>query len=366
MCDEGAGARSRPAQDDRGTPTTLLSALAGDAETEALFTDAADLAAMLRVEAALAEAEGAAGLIPPEAAARIADVCSDFAPDWPALRAGMARDGVVVPELVRQLRAAVGSPHAASLHRGATSQDVIDTSLVLRLASVLDLFDARLDALDLALATLSARDGSAPLMAQTRMQRALPFTAADKLDTWRGPLARHRARLAELRPRLLRLQLGGPVGTRAELGPRAAAVATEMADRLGLADAPPWHAQRDAIAEFGAWLALVAGSLGKIGQDVALMVQNEVATATLAGGGTSSAMAHKSNPVPAELLVALARFSAGLAGTLSGALVHENERSGAAWTLEWLVLPRLTVAVGAALVTALSLVDRLSFPSAPH
>ncbi len=344
---------------------TLLSALAGDPELEALFADVADLAAMLRFESTLAEAQAAAGMIPPEAAARIAETCAGFAPDRAALRAGLARDGVVVPELVRQLRAAVGEPHGRHLHRGATSQDVVDTSLVLRLAPALDVFDARLDALDAALAALSARDGAAPLMAQTRMQRALPFTAADKLETWRGPLPRHRARLAELRPRLIRLQLGGPVGTRAELGADTDAVAGRMAGRLGLADAPAWHTQRDGVVEFGQWLALVCGSLGKMGQDVALMVQNEVGTAKLAGGGTSSAMTHKSNPVPAELLVSLARYAAGLSGTLAGAMVHENERSGAAWMLEWLVLPRLVVTAGAALNTASSLVENLSFPSNP-
>ncbi len=344
---------------------TLLSALAGDPELEALFADAADLAAMLRFESALAEAQAAAGMIPAEAAARIAETCATFAPDWAALRVGFARDGVVVPDLVRQLRAAVGEPHGRHLHRGATSQDVVDTGLALRLVWALDVFDARLDALDAGLAALSARDGAAPLMAQTRMQRALPFTAADKVDTWRGPIPRHRARLADLRPRLIRLQLGGPVGTRAELGRHAEAVAGHMAGRLGLADAPAWHSQRDGMVEFGQWLALVCGSLGKMGQDVALMVQNEVGSARLAGGGTSSAMAHKSNPVPAELLVALARLTAGLSGTLATAMVHENERSGAAWTLEWLVLPRLAVAAGAALRTAASLVDNLSFPSRP-
>ncbi len=199
-------------------------------------------------------------------------------------------------------------------------------------------------------------------MAQTRMQQALPFSVADKIDTWRSPIGRHRTRLAELRPRLLKLQLGGPVGTRTELGTEAEAIAAGVAQRLGLSNASAWHAQRDTIAELGAWLALVAGSLGKIGQDVALMVQNEIGTARLAGGGTSSAMAHKSNPVSAELLVALARFIAGLAGTLTGALVHENERSGAAWTLEWLVLPQLVVGTGAALRVALGLAQALSFP----
>ena len=340
-----------------------LSALVGDPETEAQFTDEADLAAMLRVESALAEAEATIGLIPAEHAARIAAACTSFQPDPISLAAGLARDGVVVPDLIRQLRAAVGEPYAQSLHRGATSQDIVDTSLILRLAPLLDLFDARITALDASLGALSARDGAVALMAQTRMQQALPFTVADKIETWRAPLARHRLRLGELRPRLMLLQLGGPVGTRAELGPEADAVAAHMARRLGLGDARPWHSQRDGIVEFGSWLALVTGSLGKMGQDVALMVQNEVGSARLSGGGTSSAMAHKQNPVPAELLVTLARFNAGLGGTLNGTLVHENERSGSAWTLEWLVLPQMAVKTGAALRTALGLVANLSFPS---
>ncbi len=342
---------------------TLLAALVGDADLEALFTDAADVAAMLRFEVGLAAAQASAGLIPPDAAAEIAIACAAFGPDWNALRAGLARDGVVVPDLVRQLRDVIGEPHGRDVHRGATSQDVVDTSLVLRLVPALTILDDRLDALDAALARLSARDGAIALMAQTRMQRALPFTVADKVETWRGPLARHRARLAGLRPRLLKLQLGGPVGTRAELGPQAEAIAADMAGRLGLSDAPAWHSQRDTVAECGAWLALVAASLGKIGQDVALMIQNEVGTARLAGGGTSSAMAHKSNPVAAELLVALARFTAGLAGTLTTAVVHENERSGSAWTLEWLVLPQLVIATGASLRKAIDLAAALSFPS---
>ncbi len=340
----------------------LLSALVGDPETEAQFTDEADLAAMLRIESALAEAEASAGLIPAEHATRIAQACIGFEPDRASLAAGLARDGVVVPDLVRQLRAAVGEPYAESLHRGVTSQDVIDTSLVLRLAGVLEIFEARIVELDASFGTLSARDGNASLMAQTRMQRALPFTAADKIETWRAPLTRHRTRLAELRPRLLQLQLGGPVGTRAELGAEADAIAEHMARQLGLRPARPWHSQRDAIVEYGSWLALVTGSLGKMGQDVALMVQNEVGTARLSGGGASSAMAHKQNPVAAELLVALARFTAGLGGILNGALLHENERSGAAWTLEWLVVPQMTVAAGAALRTALALLTNLSIP----
>lgn len=339
----------------------LLDAFESDPEVEAFFSDEADLAAMLRFEVALAEAQAEAGAGRRDAAVAIAAACRAFRPDWGGLAAGLARDGVVVPALVGQLRAQIGDPHAAALHRGVTSQDVIDTSLVLRLEMALAVLAHRLDAIRLSLAALAARDGARVLQAHTRMQVALPITAADKVASWTEPLARHATRLAELKPRLLRLQLGGPVGTRAELGPAADAIALGVAARLGLAPAPPWHAQRDAIVETGNWLALVMGTLGKLGQDVALLAQNEVAAVKLASGGTSSAMAHKQNPVGAEILVALARYGGGLGGTLQMASVHENERSGAAWTLEWLVLPKMVVSAAAAMRVASALIADLRF-----
>jgi len=339
----------------------LLHALAGDPETAALLSDAAELAAMLRVEGALALACAEAGLVAPEAAEAVARVCAGFAPDWDALAAGLARDGVVVPELVAQLRRAVGPDFARAVHLGATSQDVVDTGLVLRLGAMLPLLDGRLVRLEAGFATLAARFGRTALMAHTRMQQALPITAGDKIAAWAGPLPRHRARLAGLAPRLLVLQLGGAVGTRDFYGDKAEAVAAALARRLELGLAPSWHSQRDTIGELGAVLALVAGTLGKFGQDVALLAQNEVGALRVAGGGGSSAMAHKSNPVKAEVLVALARQAAGLSGTLQQALVHENERSGAAWTLEWLTLPPLLLACGASLRLAEALLEQISF-----
>ena len=339
----------------------LLRALAGSEAVEALFSNEAELAALLEVEAALAAAMAGCGLIDAGTAARIATACGSFAPDWDRLAAGLSKDGVVVPELVRQLRAAVGEPDAASVHTGATSQDIVDTALMLRLKRATTIYAARLDALVAALRHLEARDGALPLMAHTRMQQALPFTAADKLQTWRAPLERQAAGLQALIPRVLALQLGGPVGTRTDFGGKGDAVAAAMAAALGLADAPCWHTQRDRIAEFASWLSVTSGVLGKIGQDIALMAQNEVAEVRLAAGGGSSAMPHKSNPVGAEVLVALARLNAGLLGTLHQALVHENERSGAAWTLEWLVLPQMAVATAAGLDRACALFEGLRF-----
>jgi len=339
----------------------LLQALMGDAAAAALFTREAELQAMLRVEAALATAEAEAGLGAPAAAAAIEAACGAFRPDWPRLTAGLTQDGVMVPALVRALRAAVGPTVAPSVHKGATSQDIIDTALILRLKPALGLIEQRTRDLLAALEELAARQGGLPLMAHTRMQAALPFTVADKVDTWRAPLRRHLQRLDELRPRLLVVQLGGPVGTRAELGSAADAVAAGLAQRLDLAVAVPWHSARDAIGELAAWLSLLAGTLGKIGQDVALLAQSEVGVVRVEGSGGSSAMPHKANPVAAELLVAAARYVAGSLGTLHQALVHENERSGAAWTLEWMVLPSMVICVAGALARAGALVTAMDF-----
>jgi 3-carboxy-cis,cis-muconate cycloisomerase len=342
----------------------ILSALVGDDEIALAFSVEREIKAMLAFEAALAEAEASHGLISAEAAARIASVAADFSPDLDVLAKGAAQDGVVVPALVKLLRAAVGDPYAAQVHRGATSQDVVDTSLVIRLKSVVGVLDHRLGALVSALRALERVDGDVPLMGRTRMQRALPIHARNKIEGWLRPIERHLERLGALRPRLLVVQFGGAVGARDGLNGKGEAIAAELAQRLDLHDGPCWHVERDGLAEFASWLSLVSGALGKLGQDVALLAQNEIGEVKLAGGGGSSAMPHKSNPVRAEVLVALARHNAGLLGAVHQALVHENERSGAAWTLEWLTLPPMAAATGAGLRQAIALVEGMRFVAA--
>jgi 3-carboxy-cis,cis-muconate cycloisomerase len=353
-------------REEEPMPRSLLQHLVGDAAFEALFSDEAEVAAILRFEAALARSEADARLVPAVAATAIAKAVAGFTPDMADLAAGMARDGVVVPTLVRQLRAAVGE-HGGLVHFGATSQDAIDTALMLRLGPAFDLIENRLAALESALEVVWQRDGHQTMMAHTRMQSAMSITVAAKLAAWGAPLVRCREALETLRPRVLVVQLGGPVGTRAELGDRADIVAARLAELLQLGTAEPWHTARDRIAELGSALSLITGALGKIGADVALLAQNEVSTIKVEGGGGSSAMAHKANPVNAELLVALARFNAGLLSTLHQALVHEHERSGSAWTLEWMVLPQMLVATGASLRIAATLMEQISFqPGKPQ
>jgi 3-carboxy-cis,cis-muconate cycloisomerase len=341
-----------------------LSALLGDEEVARHFSGEAELAAMLRFEVALAKAEADLGVIPAAAADAIAAAAANFRPDTAVLAAGTRRDGMVVPAWIDQLRRQVGEPHGQHLHFGSTSQDVLDTSLVLRLRPVLDILAARLIAIEVQLTALTQKHGKQPAMARTRMQRALPITWSDRIAAWRAPLARHQRRLAELRPRLMVLQFGGPVGTLDKFGDRGPVLAAAVGKALDLL-VPDlcWHSARDNLVELAGWLSLLTGSLGKIGQDVAMLAQNEIGEVTLPGG-RSSAMHHKNNPVGAEILVTLARFNATQLSAMHLALVHEQERSGAAWTLEWMILPQMVAATAAALAHSTTLIEKLQVKGA--
>ena len=325
----------------------LLRGLLGDDETAVLLSPEAELQAMIRFEVALAEAEAEHGLIPAEAAEAISAAALTFTPAMAELLQAVGRDGVVVPDLVRQLRLAVGEPHGQHVHFGATSQDVVDTALVLRVRSVLDLVVRRLTEIIAAFDALEARCGANAMQGHTRMQPALQIRVADRINSWRSPIARERGRLEAWRTDSCTIQFGGAVGTLEKLDGKAAEVRHSLASRLSLADAPQWHSQRDRIVELASLLALVTGSLGKFGQDIALMAQDG-SEIRLEGGGGSSAMPGKQNPVAAEMLVTLARFNAVQIGGMHQAMVHEQERSGAAWTLEWLLLPQMLAATGAA------------------
>lgn len=337
----------------------FLSGLFSDPEIAALFSAEADIAAMLRFETALAEAEAECGVIDPQIAKAIVAQLAGFAPDMALLADGVSKDGVVIPELVRQLRRTVGGTAAEKTHFGATSQDVIDTSLMLRLKAATNILTARLATVVAGLAALDARDGQNAMMGYTRMQAAIPITAGERIAAWKAPLERATERFAAFTQTGFVVQFGGAAGTLEKFDDQGATVRAALARRLDLVDRPQWHSQRDGLAEFAALLSLITGSLGKFGQDVALMAQSGTAI-RLTGGGGSSAMPHKQNPVAAEVLVTLARFNASQLAGLHHALVHEQERSGAAWMLEWLMLPQMVLATGVALRTALALTDRIT------
>ncbi len=339
----------------------IFGGLFSDPETALLFSDGETVRAMIEIEVALARVQAAAGMIPAEAAERIAITAAAFDPDLGELAAGTEATGGVTIPLIAQLRAAVGGEAAGFVHWGATSQDIVDTGLVLRLRRTLDLLGGRLDGVAASLARIAKAHRRTLAVARTRSQQAVPTTFGLKVANWLVPLLRHRDRLAEMRPRLLAVQLGGAAGTLAAMGDDGIRIMEALARELDLAvTATPWHTQRDAIAELAGWLTLVTATLGKLGQDIVLLSQSEVGEVREGGGGGSSTMPQKSNPVAAETLVALARFTAGLVGTVHQAALHELERGGAAWQLESMALPQMAVACGAALRHAGRLLDGLA------
>lgn len=338
----------------------ITRSLVTDPKTAALFDEDATLRAMLDVEAALALSQAECGLIPEAAANVIANVCETAQIGLESLSAGTALDGMAVPALVSELRKLVGSSAAPYVHFGATSQDILDTGLVLRLKAALSLHERALWELADKLAALADAHRATPIAARTRMQQASPTSFGLKIAGWLSAVVRNLQRLEHIRTNLLVLSFAGAAGNLSALGDKALVVEHLLANRLDLRPSPaPWHTIRDGLADYGNWLTLVTGMLGKIGTDIVLLSQNEVGEVQLGSGGGSSTLPNKVNPVAAETLIALARHNASALSTLHNSVLQEHERSGAGWTLEWLVLPQIVLATGGALATANGIFDNL-------
>lgn len=321
-----------------------------------LFSDVARLQAMLDFEAALARAEAGVGIIPATAVEPVAAQCRAELYDIAALARATATAGNPAIPMVKALTEKVKARDAEAaryVHWGATSQDVIDTGLVLQLRQLLDLLEADLGRLSAALAKLAGEHRRTPMVGRTWLQHALPVTLGLKAAGWLDVIERHRLRLQEIRPRLLVLQFGGAAGTLAALGDRGLAVADALAVELKLA-APvlPWHTARDRLVEFGCWLGLLTGSLGKVAGDVALMMQTDVAEAfepAGAGRGGSSTMPHKRNPVTGAVVLAAATRAPQLVATLLAGMNQQHERGLGGWHAEWVALPELAQLTAGAL-----------------
>lgn len=339
----------------------LLGDLLGDQAVSTAFSGEAFLAHFCKFEIALTDALGAHGLIDSENAVAIIAGCRSFNPDIKRIRAETVIDGLAVPAFVRQLKAHIGDPHQTDVHFGATSQDLLDTALALGLKDINKNFARDISVLKDSLQSLIHAYGRNRLMGRTRMQAALPINVSDRVRAWQAPLERHLTRLEKIGPAVCVLQLGGAVGTNHVFGEKAAAIAGDMAASLELGNPEKqWHTERDNLVEYANWLSMVTGSLGKMGQDFCLMAQQGIDDVVLKGGGSSSAMPHKQNPIAAETLVTLARFNAVQLSAMHQALVHEQQRSGSAWALEWMILPRMCEATACALKTANRLAGQVS------
>jgi len=323
----------------------IFSALFGiDAEIAAELGDRRRVADLLDVEVALARAQAAHGVIPAAAAEAIARAAAELDVDLAALRRGVAASGVPTIDLIRQLRAAVSPSAAPFVHRGATSQDIVDTAALLAWRRVQRLIDARLKNVTAALVDLAVRHRGTVMAGRTHGQHASPITFGLKAANWLAPLVRHRRRLDELKPRLFVVQLGGAAGTLSAMGDAGPAVLEALAHSLDLGAAAPWHTQRDTILEYGNWLAALCAMLGKLGQDVILLTQTEVAETAEsddAARGSSSTMPHKANPIASEMLVTAARAAGALVAALHASAIQEHERGTHGWHLEWYVMSQL-------------------------
>jgi 3-carboxy-cis,cis-muconate cycloisomerase len=321
-----------------------------------VFSDGARIAAMLAFESALARAEARVGVIPQAAADAIGRQCAARSFDHAALARDAARAGNVAIPLVDRLRERLTETDSAAapyVHWGATSQDVLDTSLVLLLRTALERVDEEMQHLAEVLAGLTERHRATLTVGRTLMQQAAPTTFGLKAAGWLDAVTRHRERLKELRPRLIVLQFGGAVGNLAALGDRGLDVAQALGAELRLPVPDiPWHAQRDRLADTAAFAAIGTGILAKIARDLSLLGQTEVGEVSepfTPGRGSSSTMPQKRNPVAAATVLAAASRAPGLLAAMLAAMPQEGERGLGGLLVDWETLPELVALYGGAL-----------------
>lgn len=331
------------------------------------FAPVSHVAAILAFEAALARAEARAGIIPAEAAAAIAEACRVERFDVDALYREAARAGTLAMPLVMELTAQVAESGRSFVHWGATSQDAIDTALMLQLRAGLILIEGDLLRLAAASARLAEAHRVTLMPARTLLQQALPLPFGLKAARWLALATRQVRALREQRGRLA-VQLGGAAGTLAGLGDRGLLVAELLAEELGLV-APdlPWHAERDRVAAIATALGVTAGAMAKIAHDLVLLAQTEVGEVREAGGpgkGGSSALPQKRNPVDAVLAQAAARLALGQVTVVLAAMDQEHERAAGGWQAEWQALPDLARYTGGAVARAADAVAGLEMDAA--
>jgi 3-carboxy-cis,cis-muconate cycloisomerase len=329
--------------------SALFGDMFGTGAMRAVFGDLAFLGRCAEVEAALARAQARLGIVPAEAATAITKAADGVvkhpeALDFARLKRETETVGYPILPLVRQLAERAGEA-GRWLHWGATTQDIMDTAVVLQIRAGLDLIEADLGAARGHLADLARRHRDTPMAGRTHLQHALPITFGYKAAIWLSALDRHTARLGQLRPRVLLAQFGGAAGTLASLGQGEDVVRsrTQLARELGLGDPPiTWHVARDGIVETVQLLALMGGSLAKIAFDVMLMSATEFGEAAepfIAGRGSSSTMPQKRNPISCELIIAAAKVLRQHAGLVLDAMVADFERATGPWHVEWVAVP---------------------------
>ncbi|WP_135468123.1 3-carboxy-cis,cis-muconate cycloisomerase [Crenalkalicoccus roseus] len=341
----------------------VLGALYGTDAMRAVMGERAFLQRMLDVEAALARAQARLGIVPEAAARAIAEAARVERLDLAALAAATRNTGYPVVGLVRQLSALAGPEAGRWTHWGATTQDIMDTAVVLQMREALTLLDEDLASLNAALGRLAQAHRGTVMAGRTHLQHALPVTFGYKAAVWLSPLLTMRERLAQLRPRVERLQFGGAAGTLASLGAQGEAVQAELARELGLAVPDiTWHVARDGLAEAVCWLGLLCGCLSKLATDVMLLMQTELAEVAephQEGRGGSSTMPQKRNPIACEYVLAQARGVHALVPQVLSAMAQDLERGTGPWQAEPLALGQAFLLTHGALAQARTIAEGL-------
>jgi len=322
----------------------------------AVFADEAVLRHALAFEAALARAEAAEGLIAPAVADAIAAVCATSAIDPFELAEEVAVAGTLAIPLVKRLRAALDGEAAAAVHKGATSQDVADSVLMMQMVAAADLLAVDLKRICTALYVHAQRHASTPAVGRTLLQDALPIGFGLRLAQTAAGIDAAAHRLAREVAAQANIQFGGAAGTLAGLEGKGAAIAQRMAAELSLGVSLPWHARRVGVAAIASALGIAIGALGKLARDVSLLAQNAVAEArepVIEGRGGSSAMAHKRNPTGCQVALSAAIRAPGLVASILAGLPQEQERGLGGWQAEGPVLVELCLlAAGSAAAMA--------------
>ena len=349
----------------------LLDGLFYSPSVEPFFSDSASIQFMLDFESALARADSKAGVIPGNAASVISANCRAALFNLPELAAAVPTAANLAIPLVKQLTQLVAkqnSDAARFVHWGATSQDVIDTALILQLRSASTVILSDLDSLCDSLAATADKHRATPVVARTLLQQALPTSFGLIVAGWLDALLRHRNRLLALNENAFVLQFGGAVGTLAALGAHGLPVAKHLAAELSLPLPPaPWHSHRDRIAEIASTFALCAGTLNKIAHDLSLHMQTEIgelAEPRATGRGGSSTMPHKQNPVSCAAILAAANRVPGLVTTIFTTQSQEHQRGLGSWHAEWTTLPEIVRLTAGALHHLAALAPNLQISTA--
>jgi len=339
----------------------IYSAYLSDTELALICSEESFIKRMLAFEVALAQSQANLGIIPAAAANEISAKLQGLKIEPADLTEGTLRNGVPVLPFLTICRKELSGSTADYLHFGTTSQDVIDTAQVLMIKEAIAVLESRIEVLINNLTKLKEEFGNTPCMTRTRGQLAKPTTFEMKVRAWLDPMQRQGLRLSELKQRLLAIQLGGPVGVLNHFGDKAEGLVNELAKELGLSPSGQWHAQRDHLCEFTGQLAIVTGILGKMGADLLVLAQNEVneIVESKDGGGKSTAMPHKENPILSEAMVAISRLNSNLQALMLSTLVHVGERDGSSWIAEWQTIPQMIMNTGTTLKHAITITEKM-------